>query len=68
MGKVRHSITEFVFTSQDSLVLLEGVEYLTFQIGFDRLIKAIHAITEIIALKDARLLVSLNPNPSAGGR
>jgi hypothetical protein len=53
MGKVRHSITEFVSTSSDSVVLLEGLEYLLHQVEFERLIKAIHAITEIIVLKDA---------------
>jgi hypothetical protein len=66
LGKMRHIIAEFVSTSSDSVVLLEGLEYLLVQVGFDRLIKAIHAITEIIVLKDARLLVSLNPESFSG--
>ena len=61
LGKMKHILTEFVSSSPDPVILLEGMEYLLVQVGFERLIKAIHAYVEIAVSKNGRFLVSLNP-------
>jgi multisubunit Na+/H+ antiporter MnhC subunit len=61
LGKMKHIITEFMSASHDTVILLDGLEYLLVEVGFERLIKALHGIVDIAVTHGGMLIVSLDP-------
>ncbi|MFQ6088528.1 MAG: DUF835 domain-containing protein, partial [Candidatus Methanofastidiosia archaeon] len=62
LSKMNHIIGEFLKKAEDSVVLLEGIEYLITENDFERVLKALHALKDYVVLSNSRLIVSLNPN------
>ncbi|MFQ6087991.1 MAG: PAS domain S-box protein [Candidatus Methanofastidiosia archaeon] len=61
LGKMTHIVSEFLKRAQDSVVLLEGVEYLITENSFERVLKMLHSLNDQIMITNARLLLPLNP-------
>ncbi|MBU7031686.1 MAG: DUF835 domain-containing protein, partial [Theionarchaea archaeon] len=61
LAKINHIINEFLKRASDSIVLLEGIEYLIIQNDFERVIKTIHSLNDYITISQSRLLVPINP-------
>lgn len=61
LAKINHIINEFLKKASDSVVLLEGIEYLIIQNDFERVIKTIHSLNDYITISNSRLLVPVNP-------
>ncbi|MGD2248078.1 MAG: DUF835 domain-containing protein [Candidatus Methanofastidiosia archaeon] len=61
LAKINHIFNEFVKRATDSILLLEGLEYLIIQNDFDKVIKAMHNLNDYITINNSRLLVPVNP-------
>ncbi|MFQ5891878.1 MAG: DUF835 domain-containing protein, partial [Candidatus Methanofastidiosia archaeon] len=62
LSKMNHIIGEFLKKAEDSVVLLEGIEYLITENDFERVLKNLHTLKDYVVLSNSRLIVSLNPN------
>jgi hypothetical protein len=62
LGAVVEEIKEFASKNTDSIIMFDGLEYLTVHNEFDRVLKLLHSLEDEIALHKARLLISLNPS------
>ena len=54
-------IKDFIHTQDDSIIMFEGLEYLTVHNDFSRVLKFIHALEDEIALHRSRLILAINP-------
>jgi hypothetical protein len=61
LAKINHILNEFLKRAEDSVILLEGVEYLIIQNSFDKVIKALHSLNDYITIFGSRLLIPVNP-------
>lgn len=61
LGILRDTIEAFMKMHEESVVLLDGLEYLISINGFDLTLKFLHDVFESVVLRGARLIVSLNP-------
>jgi PAS domain S-box-containing protein len=59
--KVNYYIYEFVKQSPNSIVLLDGIEYLVLHNGFDKVLKVLHTIRDYIILYNSRLIIPITP-------
>jgi len=57
-----HTVKEFIFKSQDCVVLIDGIEYLISQNNFDDVLKIIQSIDDVVMQKNARLVISADPS------
>lgn len=62
LGALLDEVTEFIKKNSNTLVLLDGLEYLIIENDFERVLKFINGLEDEIAVNNSRLLVSLNPN------
>jgi len=60
-GIIANMIHEFIRTSKNPVVLLEGIEFLCIMNGFIPVLKFLHDIRDIILLNKAILILPLNP-------
>lgn len=56
------TVTRFMEANPNSIVLLEGVEYLVTHNGFKKVLKQLDALSETTWVTKARLLVAVDPN------
>lgn len=61
LAKINHIFNEFVKRATDSILLLEGIEYLIIQNNFEKVIKAMHNLNDYITINNSRLLVPVDP-------
>jgi PAS domain S-box-containing protein len=61
LAKINHLLNEFLKRATDSIILLEGIEYLIIQNSFEKVIKAMHSLNDYITLFGSRLLVPVSP-------
>jgi hypothetical protein len=61
LGMLLEEIKEFIHTMDDSIVMFEGLEYLTVHNEFSRVLKFLHSLEDEIALHRSRLIVAINP-------
>ena len=61
LAKINHLLSDFLKRATDSMILLEGVEYLIIQNTFEKVIKALHSLNDYITLNGSRLLVPVSP-------
>ncbi len=59
LAKLIYMIQGFTKKSPESVVLLDGLEYLIIQTGFEAVLKFVHQLKDIIVLNNSRLIVSL---------
>ncbi|MFH1403568.1 MAG: DUF835 domain-containing protein [Candidatus Altiarchaeota archaeon] len=56
------TIKEFVSTTDDGIVLLDGVEYLIMHNKFEDVIRMIQSVKDVVVQHDSRLVVSIDPS------
>lgn len=61
LGIIRDRISAFVSKKENSVVMLEGLEYLITTNGFDLTLKLMHDVREIVVVNRARLIVPVAP-------
>lgn len=58
--EISHTVREFVRKSSDSVILLDGIEYLITQNSYDDVLKLIEAINDTIAQSRSRLIIPVD--------
>jgi hypothetical protein len=61
LGGVMRSVKDFMEENTDTVVLLDGLEYLIVHNDFPKVLKLVHGLNELVAINDARLIIPLNP-------
>lgn len=61
IGILGDTVIRFIEKSDDSVVLIDGVEFLIVNNSFDKVLKMIHRITEVVMEYKSRLIVSVDP-------
>ncbi|MFQ5891812.1 MAG: DUF835 domain-containing protein [Candidatus Methanofastidiosia archaeon] len=56
-----HKITTFVQNNKSSVILLDGLEYLFVQNGFERTLKHLHRINDVVMMHDAIVVIPIHP-------
>ena len=54
-------ITEFVDESKDSVILLDGIDYLIYHNNFKRVLHFLHRLEDKIAMSNSHLVISISP-------
>jgi CheY-like chemotaxis protein len=61
ISKIVHTVRNFVREHNESVVILDGLEYLKIQNGFTLVMKYLNMINDIIMEEGAKFIVSINP-------
>jgi len=61
IGILSDTIIRFVEKSGDSVILVDGVEFLVVNNDFDKVLRMIHHITEAVMENRSRLIISVDP-------
>ena len=61
IGILSDTIIRFVEKSGDSVVLIDGVEFLIVNNDFEKVLRMIHHVTEAVMENKSRLIVSVDP-------
>ncbi|UCG69770.1 MAG: DUF835 domain-containing protein, partial [Thermoplasmata archaeon] len=61
LGGLLRDAKDFMEANKDSVILLDGIEYLIVHNDFQRVLKLVHGINELVAINDAVLIMPLNP-------
>ncbi|MDW5562746.1 MAG: DUF835 domain-containing protein [Methanomassiliicoccus sp.] len=61
IGILGDTIIRFIEKSDDSVVMIDGIEFLIVNNGFDKVLKMIHRITEVVMEYRSRLIISVDP-------
>jgi hypothetical protein len=62
LSKIIHLIKEFIQGRETAVVLLDGLEYLIMQNGFETTLRFIQALNDLIILNKATLIVPVDPS------
>jgi len=60
LNSLMNLITDFINKGKDSIVILEGLEYLIAQNNFDIVLKFIQTLRDLVLLENSRLIIPLN--------
>jgi PAS domain S-box-containing protein len=60
LSKLSYIIQDFTRKCEESVVLLDGLEYLTTQVGFKTVLKLLHDLKDIAVLNHSRLILPLH--------
>ena len=61
LGAIVEEVKDFASRYNESIIMFDGLEYLTVHNEFDRVIKFVHSIEDEIAVKKSKLIITLNP-------
>ena len=61
LSKVLFIVSSFLKESPDSVVFLEGIEYLIYNNNFDSILKFLYVLDDCITFYHSRLILSINP-------
>ncbi len=61
IGILGDTVIRFIEKSDDSVVMIDGIEFLIVNNGFDKVLKMIHRITEVVMEYRSRLIISVDP-------
>ena len=61
IGILGDTIIRFIEKENDSVVMIDGIEFLIVNNGFDKVLKMIHRITEVVMEFRSRLIISIDP-------
>jgi hypothetical protein len=62
LGKLTHIMDTFMQKSDDSVIVLSGIEYLMVHNGFTKVKKFLRTVNKDIGQSKSRLIISLNPD------
>ncbi len=65
LGKIVDEIKEFTNKNRAAIIIFDGLEYLTVHNEFERVLKFIYSVRDVVAVHDARLIFTLNPKTLA---
>ncbi|MBU7046575.1 MAG: PAS domain S-box protein [Theionarchaea archaeon] len=57
LPKLIYVISDFTKKSEESVILLEGLEYLIIQVGFETVLKSVQELRDIVVMNNSRLIV-----------
>ena len=60
LNTLMNLITDFIGKGKDTVVILEGLEYLVSQNNFDLVLKFIQALRDFLIIENSRLIIPLN--------
>lgn len=60
LPKLNHIIRNFTEKSAESIILLDGLEYLITQINFDIVVKFLQELKDLVVLNNSRLIIPLH--------
>ena len=60
LNSIMNLITDFINKGKDSVVIIEGLEYLVSQNNFDIVLKFIQALRDLVIVENSRLIIPLN--------
>ena len=60
LPKLSYIIDDFTRKSTESVILLDGLEYLIIHTGFETVLKYLHELRDIITLNNSRLIMPVN--------
>lgn len=60
LSKLNYIIEDFTRKSEESVILLDGLEYLVTQIGFETVIKYLEELKDIVMVNNSRLVISIH--------
>jgi len=60
LPKLNHIIRNFTEKSAESIILLDGLEYLITQINFDIVVKLLQELKDLVVLNNSRLIIPLH--------
>ncbi|MFW5914158.1 MAG: DUF835 domain-containing protein [Thermoplasmatota archaeon] len=61
IGILSDTIVRFVEKSEDSIVLIDGVEFLVVNNDFEKVLRMIHHVTEAVMENKSRMILSVDP-------
>lgn len=61
IGILGDTIIRFIEKSDDSVVMIDGIEFLIVNNGFEKVLKMIHRITEVVMEYKSRVIISVDP-------
>ncbi len=61
IGILKDTIVRFVEKADDSVVLINGIEFLMVNNDFNKVIRMVHHVTEAVMEKRSRLIISVDP-------
>ena len=61
LGMLRDTMSDFIKGNERCVILLDGLEYLITENGFDVTLKFLHDVWELVATAKSRLMVPVNP-------
>ena len=61
IGILGDTVIRFIEKADDSVVMIDGVEFLIVNNGFDKVLKMIHRVTEVVMEYRSRLIISVDP-------
>jgi DNA-binding response OmpR family regulator len=61
IGILGDTIIRFIEKSDDSVIMIDGVEFLIVNNGFDKVLKMVHRITEVVMEFKSRVIISVDP-------
>jgi two-component system cell cycle response regulator len=61
LGILGREIARFTQENQQGVVLLDGLEYLIVNNDFNKVIKTIHSMCEVVMQNSSRLIIPVNP-------
>lgn len=62
LRKLAFIISEFIRKTKESVILIEGIEYLIVQNDFLSVLKVLNGIGDLVVLTDSRLILTFNPH------
>jgi len=60
--ELSHAVKEFIIKGGDTVILIEGVEYLIIHNGFDDVIRLLQGLKDVVAQHKSRLIVTIDPS------
>lgn len=61
IGILGDTIIRFIEKSDDSVIMIDGIEFLIVNNGFDKVLKMVHRITEVVMEFKSRVIISVDP-------
>ncbi len=60
LSKLNYIVEDFTRKSEESVILLDGLEYLVTQVGFSTVIKYVEELKDVVVVNNSRLIISFH--------